>query len=76
MKKSEALKKVAQIFEEYEKENKNFIDYKSESELKTILNVEKQDSNRDMEVVFSYIEKYLEYSVNTEHPQFLNRMWT
>jgi hypothetical protein len=45
MDKSEALRKVAQIFEEYEEKETNFINYKNEPELKDILNIEKLDSN-------------------------------
>jgi len=53
-----------------------FVEYHDPEDLKQLLNLEKLDTEFDWEQIFSWVEKYLKYSVVTHHPRFVNRMWS
>ena len=48
----------------------------SESSLAKTLNLGKKTPREDWQSLFTWIENYLHYSVNTTHPNFNNRMWS
>ena len=50
--------------------------YLSESSLAKTLNLSKKTPREDWQSLFTWIEDYLHYSVNTAHPNFNNRMWS
>ena len=52
-----------------------FLDYHSPVELKRILDLERPEKTGDWQEIMSWIETYLAYSVKTDHPAFVNRMW-
>lgn len=53
-----------------------FVDFHDPTSLSRLLEPEKSEASGDWDVIFSWVEKYLEYSVNTAHPNFVNRMWS
>ncbi len=52
-----------------------FLDYHSPAELLGILGLEQPGKPGDWQEIFAWVEKYLAYSVKTNHPMFVNRMW-
>jgi len=50
------------------------VDYHSRNALKARLNLA-DGKTGDMGELFEWIEKYLQYSVRSNHPGFVNRMW-
>jgi glutamate/tyrosine decarboxylase-like PLP-dependent enzyme len=52
-----------------------FLDYHSPAELRGILGLEQPGKTGDWQEIFAWVEKYLAYSVKTNHPMFVNRMW-
>ncbi|MBU1568509.1 MAG: PLP-dependent decarboxylase [Proteobacteria bacterium] len=55
--------------------NGRFLDYHSPAELRVILDLEQPGKTGDWQEIFKWVEKYLSYSVKTNHPMFVNRMW-
>ncbi len=53
----------------------SFLHYKDPAELGKILRLQDFTDGADWSAIFQWIEKYLEYSVKTSHPTFVNRMW-
>jgi glutamate/tyrosine decarboxylase-like PLP-dependent enzyme len=53
----------------------SFVKYHPPAELRELLDLEGHEGNRDWEDTFDWINKYLTYSVKTNHPDFVNRMW-
>ncbi len=78
MNKQELYQKLIDTFFEYDGAKKDFLAYKNEQELKEILDLwdTSREWNQDWEDVFWYLQKYFQYCAKTDHPQFLNRMWT
>ncbi len=68
---------LLKILEEYSagQRDGNFLDYHSPAELRGILGLEQPGKTGDWQEIFSWVEKYLAYSVKTNHPLFVNRMW-
>ena len=52
-----------------------FVKYRTSAELQEILEIDDTTSSGSWDKLLFWIEKYLEYSVKTNHPGFLNRMW-
>lgn len=52
-----------------------FIDYHSSQELSEILDLGRPGTPGDWQEIFDWVDKYLAYSVKTNHPAFVNRMW-
>ena len=65
---------VIQTYRATEKEGK-VLEYRSPNTLAKILNLDGPEKNGDWDAVFEWVEKYLTYSVKTNHPGFVNRMW-
>ncbi len=55
--------------------NGNFLDYHSPAELRKILDLERPAKTGDWQEILNWIETYLAYSLKTNHPAFVNRMW-
>jgi len=70
----EHLLKVIEHYRSGQRTGK-FLDYHSPAELKRILDLERPDKTGDWPEILHWIETYLAYSVKTDHPAFLNRMW-
>ncbi len=54
----------------------NLVNYLPEDELAKRLNLDAKTPENDVDSLFQWIKDYLEYSLNTEHPYFNNRMWS
>lgn len=52
-----------------------FLEYTSPSQLREILQLDRDDSEGDWDRIFTWIEQYLQYGVKSAHPSFVNRMW-
>jgi glutamate/tyrosine decarboxylase-like PLP-dependent enzyme len=52
-----------------------FLDYHSPAELSKILDLERAGKTGDWQEIFHWVDKYLAYSVKTNHAAFVNRMW-
>lgn len=55
--------------------NGKFLQYRSPSELTEILDLDRPAKTGDWTEILRWIETYLAYSVKTNHPAFVNRMW-
>ena len=53
----------------------SFVKYQPPEQLRELLALEDHEGSRDWEDTFDWINKYLTYSVKTNHPGFVNRMW-
>lgn len=71
------LKRLFTVLEEYyaSQHNGDFVDYKSPSELRSLLQLDRDDGTGNWEAIFAWIEQYLKYGVKTAQPAFINRMW-
>ncbi|WXT99776.1 MAG: L-2,4-diaminobutyrate decarboxylase [Catillopecten margaritatus gill symbiont] len=77
MEKRDILQKIIQILDgENLKTNNQPINHQSVDELKKILNLNKDTSPQQWSEIFTWIKQYLQYSPNTSHPNFANRMWS
>ena len=70
----EHLLKLIMRYRSAQKSGK-FLDYHRPAELLKILDLERPDKTGDWPEILHWIEKYLAYSVKTDHPAFVNRMW-
>ncbi len=52
-----------------------FLDYQSPVELSKTLDLDRPEKTGDWQEILHWVEKYLAYSVKTNHPAFVNRMW-
>lgn len=52
-----------------------FLDYKNSADLGEILKLDEYKDGAEWSQIFKWIEKYLTYSVKTNHTGFVNRMW-
>ncbi len=76
MQDQDILQKIAQVFATLNfKKSNQLIKYQTINELEKTLNLNKQGS-QCWEEVFTWVGQYLEYSPNTSHPNFANRMWS
>lgn len=77
MDQSEILERLLSLLNNYligQKQN-GFVSYNDPQELEDILQLNESGTPGNWSEIFSWIEKYLKYSVKTGHPGFLNRMW-
>lgn len=77
MNENTVLENLLKIVEQYHSSQGNgkFLDYYSPDELRRILDLDRPAKNGDWQEIFGWVEKYLAYSVKTNHPMFVNRMW-
>ncbi|KAA0445298.1 MAG: PLP-dependent decarboxylase [Candidatus Thioglobus sp.] len=72
----ELLEKIAQTLQNADlKTGKRLIKHKSAAQLGEILELEKP-SEQDWDQLFVWTQQYLDYSPDTNHSGFANRMWT
>ena len=77
MEPEQIMDKIAGLVKEYlssQKQN-SFLQYKNPNELQEILELNKHMDGADWSQIFAWVEKYLTYSVKTNHNGFVNRMW-
>ncbi len=70
----EHLLKVIERYHSSQRSGK-FLDYHSPAELSKILDLDRPATTGDWQEIFHWVDKYLAYSVKTNHPAFVNRMW-
>ncbi|CAC9592959.1 hypothetical protein [uncultured Gammaproteobacteria bacterium] len=71
------LKETLQILTESNlKKNNKLVNYQSADELKAILDLDKNIDPQQWNEIFIWVKQYLDYSPNTAHPNFINRMWS
>jgi sulfinoalanine decarboxylase len=76
MQDKELLEKIAKTLQySNTKSNNRLIKYQSITELTEILDLNKQ-STQDWAQLFVWVQQYLNYSPNTGHTGFANRMWS
>ena len=76
MQDKELLEKIAKTLQySSTKSNNRLIKYQSITELTEILDLNKQ-STQDWAQLFVWVQQYLNYSPNTGHTGFANRMWS
>lgn len=51
------------------------VDYHEAAALSDLLDLERSSVHGDWQEIFDWVEKYFRYSVKTNHPLFVNRMW-
>ena len=75
---SDVFRQLFAMVENYyiQRKQGKFLDYKEPEELKTLLDLQHQPEPGNWKALFQWMEKYLEHSVKTDHPDFLNRMWS
>lgn len=61
-------------YRQQQSENDKLIDYQTPDHLKKILELD-ADTTGDWQAVLDWVEKYLQHSVRSGHPGFVNRMW-
>ena len=73
----EIIDKVAILLKDYLSSQKDdgFLRFKTPEELLEILCLNDCRNGAGWPQLFRWIEKFLEYSVRTNHPNFVNRMW-
>ena len=72
------LRRLWPIVEEYYigRRTGEFLDYHDPEELAVLLQLDFQGGQGDWQGLFDWVEKYLKYAVKTDHPSFVNRMWS
>ena len=77
MEPEQIMDKIAGLIKEYLSSQKqdSFLQYKDPSELREILKLDEYKDGAEWSQIFTWIEKYLAYSVKTNHAGFVNRMW-
>ncbi|RUA05333.1 MAG: pyridoxal-dependent decarboxylase [Gammaproteobacteria bacterium] len=75
MQDSELLEKIAQVLKRENLNNNRLINHQSVVELTEILDLDKQ-STQDWAQLFVWVQQYLDYSPDTSHIGFANRMWS
>jgi len=74
---SEVLQQLMTIVQDYygSRRDGKFLEYKSPGELARILDLNKSVEPADWHEIFRWVEQYLTYSIKSDHPSFVNRMW-
>jgi sulfinoalanine decarboxylase len=75
MQDSELLEKIAQTLKANPKSNKPLTHHQGVAKLVKSLDL-KAENPQSWQALFAWVEKYLDYSPNTSHPNFANRMWS
>jgi glutamate/tyrosine decarboxylase-like PLP-dependent enzyme len=68
---------LLKVIEQYQASQRTgkFLDYRSPADLNRILDLDRPGKTGDWREIMHWVEKYLTYSVKTNHPAFVNRMW-
>ena len=71
------ISKLFDVVKEYRDQSQetDFIDYRGSDDLKLLLDLDQKEGQASWDQIFVWVEQYLKYSVRTNHPRFLNRMW-
>ncbi|MDP3481617.1 MAG: pyridoxal-dependent decarboxylase [Desulfoprunum sp.] len=78
MNEREVFQRLLLIVEEYYagRQSGKFLDYFDPDELRQLLQLDHHPEGCDWDRLFDWTEKYLRYAVKTNHPSFVNRMWS
>ena len=78
MQDEDILSRILTTVELYRREQRSgtFLEYHDPAELGDLLDLEQAEGSEDWQLVFDWVEKYLRYAVKTDHPGFVNRMWS
>jgi len=77
MNSQEISKTLGKIIDNYFSEQQgHLVEYLPPDELAKVLHLHTPEGDADWQDLFSWVEKYLSYSVKTSHPGFVNRMWS
>lgn len=71
----ERLTRLIGQYREKERDG-SFLQYHTPKDLEQLLDLSKPERQRDWQEIFEWVEKYLQFSAKTNHPGFVNRMWT
>ncbi len=70
------FEKIIELLHEYnENKTDHLVTHQSYDALSTLLDV-KKDSVGQWDDIYTWVEQYLKYSINTSNPNFVNRMWS
>jgi len=77
MEHEQIIDELAELIKTYLSDQKKngFLKYKDPIELSKILKLDDHKDGADWPQIFMWIEKYIAYSVKTNHAGFVNRMW-
>lgn len=77
MEQREVIDTVATILKEFvpSQQKNSFLTFKKPNDLREILHLGDFKDGAGWPQIFWWVGKYLEYSVKTNHPNFVNRMW-
>ena len=77
MEPEQIMDKIVGLIKDYLKSQKQnqLLEYKDPMALQEILKLDEFKDGAGWPQIFTWIEKYLTYSVKTNHPGFVNRMW-
>ncbi|MBU2644002.1 PLP-dependent decarboxylase [bacterium] len=72
------FKRLFKIIEQYRLQTRpgKYIAFQEPEALKALLDLDRKEGLYDWDLIFSWVEQYLQYNVVTHHPRFLNRMWS
>ncbi len=78
MEEKEVFPRLWPIVEDYcdGQRSGRFVEYHAPDELRDLLQLDGREGERDWDQLFDWLEKYLRYSLKTNHPSFTNRMWS
>jgi len=78
MKEHDVFSQLLAIIEQYYRDQQSgiFLDYHNPAELANLLQLDGPEGSENWENLFGWVEKYLRYAVKTNHPAFVNRMWS
>ena len=74
----QVLEKLLNVVTEYRSSHHrdNYIEFHKPEDLKQLLNLEEGEGALNWDQIFHWVGQYLKYSVATQHPRFVNRMWS
>lgn len=72
------FKRLADLLEKYQHDQYtgDFLALHDQQQLRQALELEQHEGSHDWDHIFDWVEKYLAYAVKTQHPGFVNRMWS
>ncbi len=70
--------RLIRLIEQYREKERDgdFLEYHAPKELEQLLSLNECEKTGNWHDIFEWVEKYLQYSVKTNNPGFVNRMWT
>jgi len=70
------FEKIIELLQDYnDSKSDHLVSHQSYDALSTLLDV-KKESVGQWDDIYTWVEQYLKYSINTSNPNFVNRMWS